>query len=488
MRLFGRGLVVSLVLCAWACGDDAGGSGGGGTGQGSTGSGASGQGSTTSSSTASSGTGGEGGATSCVPGETRACYGGLSGTEGQGTCVPGVETCNATGDGYGPCEGEVLPQVEDCATPADESCDGVDCGQTLWARWLGVGTYGIAGAALDVVDWQGRIAVGAALMNAADPMELSGVGIVELDVSGMTSQVRTFASALGTVTAIELAAGEDGTLAFGAVAANDLDLGGGPLDGLVVAKLDAGGQHLWSKAFPAGNFGADQLTAMTQTVEGDVVVAGFAAAGLDLGDGPLPQGGFVARFASADGALVASAALGFTSQRVRVVALDDGRFVVAASPKLSILDADLTESCAAAVTINASGLDRAPDGTVWVAHAVFGGIDAFSVAPDCSTTPPFTIVVAQPLNPALAVAKNGDLFVSWSPGGASQTISRRGPGGAEIWTRVYPATNVVDQEVVLLDGIWPIASSLAITGGIGAGIDYGTGPLDPGVAIGRVAP
>lgn len=431
--------------------------------------------------------GGEGGATSCVPGETRACYGGLQGTEGQGTCSPGLETCNATGDGYGPCEGEVLPQVEDCATPADESCDGAACGETLWARWLGTGAYGIAGAALDVVDWNGHIAVGAVLFNLADPTELSGVGLVELDASGATAEVRTFATTPGSLTAVELAAGEDGTLAFGAVTANDLDLGGGPLDGLVVGKLDAAGQHVWSRAFPAGSFASDQLTAMVQTAEGDIVAAGFAAAGLDFGDGPLPQGGFIARFASADGSLVASASLGFTSQRVRVAALDDGRFAVAASPKLAILEADLTESCAAALILNAPGLDRAPDGTVWVTHAVPGGLDTFSFAADCTTTAPFTIAVAQPFTPSLAVAKNGDLFVSWSPGGASQTVTRRAPGGAEIWTRVYPANNVVDSEIVLLDGIWPIASSLAV-GGVGAGIDYGTGPLDPGVAIARLAP
>jgi hypothetical protein len=432
--------------------------------------------------------GGEGGATSCTPGETRACYSGLEGTEGQGTCLPGLETCDATGEGYGPCEGEVLPQVEDCATPADESCDGATCGETLWARWLGTGAYGIAGAALDVVDWQGHIAVGAALFNAADPTELSGVGLVELDASGATVEVRTFASTLGYLTAVELAAGEDGSLAFGAVDATDLDLGGGPLDGLVVGKLDAAGQHVWSRAFPAGSFGSDQVTAMVQTAEGDVVVAGFAAAGLDFGDGALPQGAFIARFASADGSLIASAALGFTSQRVRVAALDDGRFAVAVTPKLTILEADLTESCAASLTLNASGLDRAPDGTVWVTHVVPGGLDTFSLAADCTTTAPFTIAVATPLNPSLAVAKNGDLFVSWSPGGTSQTLSRRTPGGAEIWTRVYPANNVVDQEVVLLDGTWPIVSSLAIAGGIGTGIDYGTGPLDKGVSIARVAP
>lgn len=60
----------------------------------------------------------------CVPGSTKACYGGAPGTMGIGVCKAGVQTCNPTGTAYGACAGDVLPGVEDCNTAADENCDG----------------------------------------------------------------------------------------------------------------------------------------------------------------------------------------------------------------------------------------------------------------------------------------------------------------------------------------------------------------------------
>ena len=79
-----------------------------------------------------------------------------------------------------------------------------------------------------------------------------------------------------------------------------LDFGGGPLTGsLYVAKLDAGGNHTWSKAFATGigySVAADN--------SGNVVVTGLFYDTVDFGGGPLTSAGdddiFIAKF-EADG-------------------------------------------------------------------------------------------------------------------------------------------------------------------------------------------
>jgi len=60
----------------------------------------------------------------CIPGSTKACYGGPGETEGVGACRAGTATC--TPDGLpGPCLGDVKPTSESCdAGMTDEDCDG----------------------------------------------------------------------------------------------------------------------------------------------------------------------------------------------------------------------------------------------------------------------------------------------------------------------------------------------------------------------------
>ncbi len=64
----------------------------------------------------------EGGAPSCLPGETRHCYSGPPGTENVGECRGGQQECIA--GTFGPCVGEVLPQPEVC-DGRDNDCNGI---------------------------------------------------------------------------------------------------------------------------------------------------------------------------------------------------------------------------------------------------------------------------------------------------------------------------------------------------------------------------
>lgn len=111
-----------------------------------------------------------------------------------------------------------------------------------------------------------------------------------------------------------------------------VDLGGGPLAAsgggpdLLVAKLDANGNHLWSKRFGDAEAQFGEGWALAVTAAGDIVVGGDFDGKLDLGGGLLVSGSiadaFLARF-TGDGAHVWSKAFkAGTYALPRAVAVD----------------------------------------------------------------------------------------------------------------------------------------------------------------------
>jgi hypothetical protein len=74
-------------------------------------------------STSSAGTS-SGGNGPCAPGTTKDCYDGPAGTENVGACHGGIADCLPDGSAFGACGNEVVPAQENCATTADEDCDG----------------------------------------------------------------------------------------------------------------------------------------------------------------------------------------------------------------------------------------------------------------------------------------------------------------------------------------------------------------------------
>ena len=81
-----------------------------------------------------------------------------------------------------------------------------------------------------------------------------------------------------------------------------VDFGGPDLTGgsMYCLKLDANGDHLWSKSY--GEAGSLSAAPYALAVDGDnhILVGGWAAGGIDLGTGPLPGVGeeiFVAKYA-----------------------------------------------------------------------------------------------------------------------------------------------------------------------------------------------
>jgi hypothetical protein len=169
-----------------------------------------------------------------------ACYDGPAGTEGVGSCKAGSKTCAFDGASFGPCAGAILPVVENCATPVDEDCDGLapPCkGVFSWAKSFG------------------------------DANNQQGTGVA-VDSAGDVVVIGTFSGSI--------------------------DFGDGPLtsaggDDIFVAKLDASGNHVWSKRF--GDANNQQGTGVAVDSAGDVVVIGTFSGSIDFGDGPLTSAG-----------------------------------------------------------------------------------------------------------------------------------------------------------------------------------------------------
>lgn len=146
----------------------AGGSGGAGGGGGGTTT----TGGTTATGGGGAGGGGAGGGSACNEGDEQPCYTGPDGTLNVGLCKGGSRTCGANGE-FGPCEGEVTPAAEVCSTAADESCDGANCGDVIWARQLtGASFVNVAfdlasGELITVGSFQGKIGEGANELTSA---------------------------------------------------------------------------------------------------------------------------------------------------------------------------------------------------------------------------------------------------------------------------------------------------------------------------------
>jgi hypothetical protein len=225
-----------------------------------------------------------------VPGETRACYSGPDGTEGVGVCVGGTETCLPDGSGYGACAGEVAPQAEDCSMGTDEDCDGTVCGETLWA-----GVYGNASSQIVravATDAQGNVYVTGELLGSIDfgggalvAVGGSDVFLAKLDAAGQHLWSKRFGD--GDVqrgTAIAVA--PDGKVAIAAEVKGKIDFGGGDLssagaEDVGVGVFDADGAPLGSQIFGDGSLQIP--TGVAFDAAGDVVITGYFQGQIGLG-------------------------------------------------------------------------------------------------------------------------------------------------------------------------------------------------------------
>ncbi|PCC70700.1 hypothetical protein SAMN02745121_05415 [Nannocystis exedens] len=122
---------------------------------------------------------------------------------------------------------------------------------------------------------------------------LSDILVLQLTADGAPEWARGFGGP-GLELAPRAVVDGAGDIILSAAFEATIDLGGGPLAAadardLLLAKLDASGFHLWSKAF--GNFADAAAHDLSVADDGDIAVAGWFANAIDLGGGPFLDGG-----------------------------------------------------------------------------------------------------------------------------------------------------------------------------------------------------
>lgn len=298
----------------------------------------------------------------CTPSASEGCYDGPSGTEGVGTCIPGTRTCDDLGLAWGPCIGEITPQSDLCSTAADEDCNGspMPCvpGPT-WSKQVGSAAndqpialaldaqgrsciasaegllvaHDPAGAQLWSVqlpaavravafDLNGNVVVAGYFSNTVDlgggPLVSAGsndIFLVALGAGGMHLWSKRLGGAMNEFPT-GLAIDTVGNMVLTGSFQFSTDLGGGQLPGfggadLFVAKLDASGNHVWSKAL--GGTNDEQQSCVALDSAGAIVLGASVNGSVDFGGGPIgPPGSphvVVAKLAS-DGTHLWSGAFG----------------------------------------------------------------------------------------------------------------------------------------------------------------------------------
>jgi hypothetical protein len=194
-------------------------------------------------------------------------------------------TCAMDGQSYGPCLGQVTPVIEECATSADEDCDGVDndhCG--VWARRFGAG--GDQGAEALAVDASGNVIVAGNIAGTVDfgggsitSAGLKDAFVLKLDKSGN----HLWSKVIGDATeqdSLGVAVDSAGNIVVTGYFQGTVSFNGGmppvhtaqALEDIFVVKYDAGGNYLWSVAFPGD--GSDRGIGAAFDASGDVYVTG----------------------------------------------------------------------------------------------------------------------------------------------------------------------------------------------------------------------
>lgn len=362
------------------------------------------------------GSGGSGGAPACMPGEIQSCYDGPPDTAEVGACRAGVQTCMKEGTGFGLCEKQALPTPELCASPADENCDGYDCG--IWSAIFG------DGSAQEVQD-------------------------VDVDADGNIIVVGRFS----------------GSMSFGgdqlkSMAGNDL----------FVAKFDAGGKHLWSKQYGDS---AD-LSHVRAAVDGagNIFLAGTFAGSIPLNSKTLyasqgsiftiklkPEGGpawgrtwtgdvvfGVDVVVTPAGAPVLVGRFYTSVKFVHVLTAAGAGTVFVAKLLGSNGDPEWDASYEEAIEIEGNGLGVDSAGNVYVAGGV-GPFSSIPKVPECVSgtyVAKFTptgmsewttcLLAVAGATPSIALDPDQNIFVG---SGNGTSLSKLDPGGGLVWHKQF---------------------------------------------------
>lgn len=245
---------------------------------------------------------------------------------------PNDQVCGASGLCVDPgCDDGTRSGTEtgvDCGgscPPCDDNCDGfMSCaGTTLWAQRLG-GT-GPEDHADIAVDSAGNVLLTGQFYYTADfgggPLDgtdSQDIFAVKLDAQGQHLWSRRLGGT-GNDRVEGIATDSAGNVLITGSFSGTADFGGGPLSSagsqdIFAVKIDAQGQHLWSRRF--GGTNADSGTGVAADSAGNVLLTGYFEGTTDFGGGSLPSAGSADIFAvklDAQGQHLWSRPLGGTS-------------------------------------------------------------------------------------------------------------------------------------------------------------------------------
>jgi hypothetical protein len=322
--------------------------------------------------------------------------------------------------------GEVTPGVETCADPADENCDGHDCG--VWAELFGdsddqfadgiavdaAGNSYVAGSFYGAIPFSGNTLISAGSLS---------LFLVKFDPTGKHVWSKQFGGADGLLLG-SIAADADGTVVIGGLTQTSaISFGGANVPpGAFVAKFTTNGQHVWSKNVGSGQctgLAFTRTSAVSFTPQGDVIVGGAFCGSIDFGDGPIMAAsggntdGFVAKLRGSDGSSKAA----------------DGGW--------SRTFGDSKTQYVSAVRVDAAG-------SVIVAGGFYGTIN---LGPGQVTS-----------------AGGGDVF-----------LAKLFPGGSTSWARTFGGANDDVPMGLTIDNL----GGPALTGTFSGAADFGAGPVAP---------
>ncbi len=442
----------------------------------------------------------------CVPSTQSVCYSGPSGTQGVGICQPGVQTCNDEGTGYGPCVGETTPQVETCLAPEDEDCDGMvneegaGCvcvpADTAPCYTGPPGTQGVGPCAAGTQTCNGLGTGFGPCMGEVLPAPEDCMTAIDEDCDGSTPPCeppgkhlwsKDFGNDANWQEGLAIDTDASGNVYLGGRFSGSMSFGGPTLTALLVdaylAKLDASGNHVWSKSF--GDASDQAVTDVAIGPSGEVVVVGYLEGTADLGGGPLTSAGqydvLVARFDAAGNHVWSKRFGDSTHQYGQRVAVDPSGNVVIAGSFYGALTFGVT------VLVSAGNIDAfvakldANGNPVWAKR--FGGIDgdaAEGLALDAMGRP--RVVgrfngVADLGAGLVASAGGSDAFVTGlDAAGAVQFVSAFGDAADQIgWSAATDA-----------------AGNVIVAGSFAGTLDLGGGPLvasgSSNLFVGKLSP
>jgi hypothetical protein len=484
----------------------------------------------------------------CVPNATSSCYTGPGGTQGVGNCKAGTHVCNDQGTAFLPgCSGEVLPAAEQCNVLGDEDCDGVKCSEPIWSESFqsanGARITGDAqGNILLLGSFSGTLTFGATTLVSAGQNDIF---LAKLAKNGQPIWAKRFGDAAMQAQTRGLGVDGNGNVVVAVPLAGTIDFGGGGLSagagqsGFVVAKLNSSGTHIWSKAFQSSS--SLDCAGVAADSAGSVVIAGELSSTVNFGNGALTSAGstdlFVAKLSGANGTALWSKRFGDANQQllaavgvgpsdaIVVVGTHSGTWnlggpnFTSSGTDVYIARLDSSGNWACSKTIDEGGAPKAIasdslggfliGGGNGVAPADFGGgplpalggsdivlarfsstcVHAWSKQLGGSNSDQLaTLVVDSANNVVLSGNVNGTVDF----GGGPQTsvdpdmfIAKFTNAGTHIWSRVIHANSLQGSSATALP-----TGEIVLTGASTppTSIDFGLGPVAPGLPVAEFAP